>query len=216
MNSMTSHLNRSCFQSFLPKLFRLRHSWTLYLVISAGVVVLFRLYSGHQQLIESIKDAVMVNHTEPVTFTTTTATTTTTTTTATTTTTTTSPTNTSTESTFKSTCSSAADGRGPHQNVIGYSIYGGNFSEPKFYRKYLKPFTDTLRTIPIRYPGISNFPSSAKVHFWILNYLRMGGEDLSQAEERRRGKLEDTQQHPRFGKQQQSWPHRSLQRYRNN
>ncbi|EFX64306.1 hypothetical protein DAPPUDRAFT_305121 [Daphnia pulex] len=142
---MTSHLNRGCFQSFFPKLFRLRHSWTLYLVISAGVVVLFRLYSGHQQLIESIKDAVMVNHTEPVTFTTTTATTTTTSTT--------SPTTTSTESTFKSTCSLAADGRGPHQNVIGYSIYGGNFSEPKFYRKYLKPFTDTLRTIPIRYPG---------------------------------------------------------------
>lgn len=154
---MTSHLNRGCFQSFFPKLFRLRHSWTLYLVISAGMVVLFRLYSGHQQLIESIKDAVMVDHTESVTFTTTTATTTSTTTT------TTSPTTTtSTESTFKSTCSSAADGRGPHQNVIGYSIYGGNFSEPKFYRKYLKPFTDTLRTIPIRYPGISNFPSSAK------------------------------------------------------
>jgi hypothetical protein len=156
---MTSHFNRSCFQSFFPKLFRLRHSWTLYLVISAGVVVLFRLYSGHQQLIESIKSAVINDHTEPVTFTTTT----TPTTTVTTTTTTTSPTNTSAESTFKSTCSSAADARGPHQKVIGYSIYGGNFSEPKFYRKYLKPFTDTLRTIPIRYPGILNFPLSAKV-----------------------------------------------------
>ncbi len=148
---MTSHLNRGCFQSFFPKLFRLRHSWTLYLVISAGVVVLFRLYSGRQQLIESIKDAVMVDHTESVTFNTTTATTTTTSTT--TTTTSSSTTTLSTKSTFKSTCSSAADGRGPHQNVIGYSIYGGNFSEPKFYRKYLKPFTDTLRTIPIRYPG---------------------------------------------------------------
>jgi hypothetical protein len=75
--------------------------------------------------------------------------------TATTTTPTTTSTTTTTEqtSTFKSSCSAAADRRGPHQNVIGYSIYGSNFSEPKFYRKYLKPFTDTLRTIPIRYPG---------------------------------------------------------------
>jgi hypothetical protein len=147
---MTSHLNRGCFQSFFPKLFRLRPSWTLYLVVSAGVVIIFRLYSGHQQLNESIKDAIIDDHTEfRVTFSTIITTTTTATTTATGGTTITEQT-----TTFKSTCSSAADGRGPHQNVIGYSIYGGNFSEPKFYRKYLKPFTDTLRTIPIRYPGI--------------------------------------------------------------
>jgi hypothetical protein len=110
------------------------------------------LYGHKQQSIELIKDAVVAhdNLTEfpsaafPSAATTTTPTTT-------------SPTTTTTEqtsSTFKSTCSAAADRRGPHQNVIGYSIYGKNFSEPKFYRKYLKPFTDTLKTIPVRYPGI--------------------------------------------------------------
>jgi hypothetical protein len=144
---MTSHLNRDCFQSLFPKWFRLRHSWTLYLVVSAGVVIIFRLYSGHQQLNESIKDAIIDDHTKfRVTFTTIITTITTATTGATG--------DTEQTSKFPSTCSSAADGRGPHQNVIGYSLYGGNFSEPKFYRKYLKPFTDTLRTIPIRYPGI--------------------------------------------------------------
>jgi hypothetical protein len=55
---------------------------------------------------------------------------------------------------FNSTCSAAADGRGPHQNVIGYSIYGGNFSESTFFDLYLKSFRDTLRTVPIKYPGI--------------------------------------------------------------
>ncbi len=52
----------------------------------------------------------------------------------------------------RSTCSLAADRRGAHQKVIGYSIYG-DFSNDHVYRKYLKPFTDTLRSIPIRYPG---------------------------------------------------------------
>ena len=156
---MTSAFNRG-FQSLCSKLVRLRYSWTLYLVIAAGLVVIVRMHYGHQQLIELIKSAVDFDdeHPEfPVQFTTTTSTTTSTTTTTTTTTpTTTSPTTTTeqTSSTFKSTCSAAADRRGPHQNVIGYSIYGKNFSEPKFYRKYLKPFTDTLKTIPVRYPGI--------------------------------------------------------------
>jgi hypothetical protein len=158
---MTSAFNRG-FHSLCSKLVRLRYSWTLYLVIAAGLVVIVRMHYGHQQLIELIKGAVDFDdeHPEfPVQFTTTTSTTTSTTTTTTTTTTptTTSPTTTTTEqtsSTFKSTCSAAADRRGPHQNVIGYSIYGKNFSEPKFYRKYLKPFTDTLKTIPVRYPGI--------------------------------------------------------------
>jgi hypothetical protein len=112
-------------------------------------------YGRQQQLIELIKDFVVANDnlTEfPSTATTTSSTTTQTTTS----TTTTSPTTTTEQpsTTFKSSCSAAADRRGPHQNVIGYSIYGKNFSEPKFYRKYLKPFTDTLKTIPIRYPGI--------------------------------------------------------------
>ena len=43
----------------------------------------------------------------------------------------------------------------------------------------------------------------------------MGGEDLSQSEERQRGKLDDPQQYPRSGKQQQPRSHRSLQRHRN-
>jgi hypothetical protein len=50
---------------------------------------------------------------------------------------------------FKSTCSAAADERGPHQNVIAYSMYGSNFSEPKFFDLYLKTFTETLRTIEL-------------------------------------------------------------------
>ena len=49
-------------------------------------------------------------------------------------------------------CSLTADLRGAHQKVIGYSIYG-DFSRDYVYRKYLKPFTETLRSIPIRYPG---------------------------------------------------------------
>jgi hypothetical protein len=61
--------------------------------------------------------------------------------------------NSSTSASFKSTCSAAADRRGPHQNVIGYSIYGSNFSEPEFYNLYLKSFTETLRTIPTKYPS---------------------------------------------------------------
>ncbi len=54
---------------------------------------------------------------------------------------------------FKSTCSMAADRRGLHQSVIGYSIYG-NFSDSNFYGQYLSLLSETLRTIPIRYPGI--------------------------------------------------------------
>jgi hypothetical protein len=29
----------------------------------------------------------------------------------------------------------------------------GNFSDPTFYNSYLKWFGETLRTIPIKYPG---------------------------------------------------------------
>jgi hypothetical protein len=115
-----------------------------------------RMHYGHQQLIELIESAVSFNDKDPefpVQFITTTSTTTTSTITTKNTPSTTT-TREQTSSTFKSTCSAAADLRGPHQNVIGYSIYGKNFSQPKFFRKYLKPFTDTLKTIPIRYPGI--------------------------------------------------------------
>jgi hypothetical protein len=59
----------------------------------------------------------------------------------------------SSTSSFKSTCSVGADRRGLNQNVISYSIYGKNFSDQKFYNLYLKSFTETLRTIPIKYPG---------------------------------------------------------------
>jgi hypothetical protein len=53
---------------------------------------------------------------------------------------------------FNSTCSLAADGRGPNQKVIGYSIYG-NLSQSHVFRQYLKPFIKTLKEIPNRYPG---------------------------------------------------------------
>jgi hypothetical protein len=53
---------------------------------------------------------------------------------------------------FNSTCSLAADGRGSNQKVIGYSIYG-NLSQPHVFRQYLKPFIETLKEIPNRYPG---------------------------------------------------------------
>ena len=149
---MKSHFNRG-FHSWCSKLFRLRCSWILCLAFSAGFVFLFRmhLYGHEKQSIELFKDAVVAhnNLTEFPSATIPSAATTTTPATTSPTTTTEQP-----SSTFKSTCSAAADRRGPHQNVIGYSIYGKNFSEPKFYRKYLKPFTDTLKTIPVRYPGI--------------------------------------------------------------
>lgn len=54
--------------------------------------------------------------------------------------------------TFQSTCSCTADLRGPHQRVIGYSIYG-NLSHPDIFRKYLAPFKETLKIIPAIYPG---------------------------------------------------------------
>jgi hypothetical protein len=133
MNSF--HL-KPCIYWWPSKLLRLRYRWTLiYLFISASLVILFCVHRGHQeQPIEYRAKSLLFVADE------------------------TSPTVISTAdvkqtSTFKSTCSAAADRRGPHQNVISYSIYGVNFYEPNFYRKYLKPFTETLRTIPIRYPG---------------------------------------------------------------
>ena len=60
------------------------------------------------------------------------------------------------------------------------------------------------------------FISKRESSFINLSKLkRVGGEDLSQSEERQRGKLDDPQQYPRSGKQQQPRSHRSLQRHRN-
>jgi hypothetical protein len=53
---------------------------------------------------------------------------------------------------FNSTCSPTADLRGPHQKVIAYSIYG-DFSRVNVVHQYLKPLKETLRRIPLIYPG---------------------------------------------------------------
>lgn len=156
---------------------QLRYRWTLiYLFISASLVILFCVRRGHQeQLIEYRAKFLLFVADE------------------------TSPTVISTAdvkqtSTFKSTCSAAADRRGPHQNVISYSIYGDNFYEPNFYRKYLKPFTETLRTIPIRVNTVYGklYYSSHLISFVHMYLGRVGGEDLSRAKKGRHGKLEDT------------------------
>ena len=43
-------------------------------------------------------------------------------------------------------CSEKADLRGPHQNVIAYSLYG-NFSDPKVIERYVEPFKLILSNI---------------------------------------------------------------------
>ncbi|XP_059351552.1 uncharacterized protein LOC130689401 [Daphnia carinata] len=53
---------------------------------------------------------------------------------------------------FQSVCGHHADRRGPHQKVIGYSLYG-NLSAPVFASKYLKYFNETLYSVPTAYPG---------------------------------------------------------------
>ena len=53
---------------------------------------------------------------------------------------------------FKSTCSSAADKRGPNQRVIAYSLYG-NFSREDVFDKYVSPVKRTISLIPLIYPG---------------------------------------------------------------
>ncbi|XP_046632219.1 uncharacterized protein LOC124311892 [Daphnia pulicaria] len=46
-------------------------------------------------------------------------------------------------------------------------MYGSNFSEPRFYNLYLKSFTETLKTIPIKYPG------------WVVRiYLELRSDDV--------------------------------------
>ena len=53
---------------------------------------------------------------------------------------------------FASLCSCKADGRGLHQNVIAYSLYG-NLSEPNIFRRYVDPIKSTLDTVKRVYPG---------------------------------------------------------------
>ena len=58
-------------------------------------------------------------------------------------------------SAFKSTCSLAADRRGPGQKIISFSIYG-NFSDQHFDNRYLNPLKETVNTvIPQLYPGVN-------------------------------------------------------------
>ena len=49
-------------------------------------------------------------------------------------------------------CSSKADKRGLHQNVIAYSLYG-NFSDTKHFNRYFIPIKSNLDYIKKVYPG---------------------------------------------------------------
>ena len=56
---------------------------------------------------------------------------------------------------FTSFCSSEADRRGPHQNVIAISLYG-NFSDPHHFTRYVDPSLKfILSNISQIYPGTS-------------------------------------------------------------
>jgi hypothetical protein len=162
----------------LIRCFRLNHTLTQYLVILGCLIFFYCLYSGgYHRLVSAgllVKSASSGNDADnrstisvhPATsddpdveqpgidrrISTTTITSTTTTRAATTT------ANhrlvsTTIKRSYNSTCSLAADGRGPHQNVISYSMYGKNFSDPNFFDLYLKSFTEILASIPARYPG---------------------------------------------------------------
>ena len=57
------------------------------------------------------------------------------------------------EENFVSFCSLDADRRGPHQNVIAYSLYG-NFSNLKHFARYIDPSMKLiLANISQAYPG---------------------------------------------------------------
>ena len=56
---------------------------------------------------------------------------------------------------FTSFCSSEADHRGPHQNVVALSLYG-NFSHPAHFARYVDPSLKfILRNFTRNYPGYS-------------------------------------------------------------
>ena len=54
---------------------------------------------------------------------------------------------------FVSYCSSKADSRGAHQNVIAFSFYG-DFSNSTFVIRYLEPLKMSLQNISQAYPSI--------------------------------------------------------------
>jgi hypothetical protein len=53
---------------------------------------------------------------------------------------------------FNSTCSSAADARGPKQRVVAFSLYG-NFSRQDIYNKYILPLKEIIDLVAKIYPG---------------------------------------------------------------
>ena len=53
---------------------------------------------------------------------------------------------------FVSLCSREADGRGLHQNVIAYSLYG-DFSKLDHFHRYFDPINSTLDNVKRVYPG---------------------------------------------------------------
>ena len=53
---------------------------------------------------------------------------------------------------FVSYCSLEADKRGPHQNVIAFSLYG-DFSNSTYATRYLDPFKMTIQNISQVYPS---------------------------------------------------------------
>ena len=53
---------------------------------------------------------------------------------------------------YPSFCSKEADSRGPHQNVLSYSLYG-NFSNPQHYSRYTGLIKHILFNISNIYPG---------------------------------------------------------------
>ncbi len=172
---MASYLNTAGCHLFPLRCFRWNHTLTQYLVIFGGLVFFFCLYyGGFQRSLSAalmagtvdnranisknyeppIEQLTMIDATKwrrpPISATTEMIITSTRPIT------TENPAASSSSATasFKSTCSASADDRGPHQRVIGYSIYSKNFSEPSFYNLHLTWFTETLRTIPVKYPGI--------------------------------------------------------------
>ena len=56
---------------------------------------------------------------------------------------------------FESYCSSAADRRGPHQDVIAITVYG-NLSDPYIATRYIEPMNKLIANFSQVYPGNYN------------------------------------------------------------